>query len=475
MPLEINFWGATRTVTGSLHALKHSGSKGERNFYLDCGLFQGRRAEAKNKNCCFPTNPADISGVILSHAHIDHSGNLPNLVKQGYRGPIYATPATIDLCHAMLRDSAYLQERDAEFLNRRRERRRSVLSEWDEPLVEPLYTIQDAERALELFQPIPMNGSFDLGDGLRLETVEAGHMLGSVSIVLDDGHKRVGFSGDVGRNHLPIIRDPQTLPHCDYLILESTYGDRLHADEGAVLDKLAGIVSRTAARGGKIIAPAFAVGRTQQIVLLLNQLMRDRRIPSIPVFVDSPLAVNVTDVFRKHQDLFDDETRAMLNADLDSDVFGFSRLRYIRDVADSKALNDLRGPMMIISASGMAEAGRIIHHLRNAIGNPRNTVLITGFQAEHTLGRKILDKQEEVPIFGEPMRLRAEVAKINELSGHADQRELLNWLKPLAPSLKQVFLVHGEPRQQDAFIRAVYERYNLLATAPQRGESHKLS
>ncbi len=475
MPLELNFWGATRTVTGSLHELIHTGPQGQRRFYLDCGLFQGRRAEAKDKNCCFPSNPSEITAVILSHAHIDHSGNLPNLVKQGYRGPIHATPATIDLCHAMLRDSAYLQERDAEFLNRRRDRRRSVLSEWDEPLIEPLYTIKDAEQALELFQPIPMNGSFDLGGGLRLETVEAGHMLGSVSMVLDDGHTRVGFSGDVGRPQLPIIRDPQNLPHCDYLIMESTYGDRLHADEGAVLDKLADIVSRTAARGGKIIAPAFAVGRTQQIVLLLNQLMRDRRIPSIPVFVDSPLAVNVTEVFRKHQDLFDEETRAMLNADVDTDVFGFSRLRYVRDVADSKALNDLRGPMMIISASGMAEAGRIIHHLRNAIGDPRNTVLITGFQAEHTLGRKILEKQEEVPIFGEPMRLRAEVAKINELSGHADQRELLNWMKPLVPSLKQVFLVHGEPRQQDAFIRAVYERYNVLATAPQRGEKHSLS
>lgn len=474
MPLELNFWGATRTVTGSLHAVTHTGPAGARTFYLDCGLFQGRRSEARTRNCCFPSAPAEISGVILSHAHIDHSGNLPNLVKQGYRGPIYATPATIDLCHAMLRDSAFLQERDAEYLNRRRDRRRSVLSDWDEPLIEPLYTIKDAEQALELLTPIPMNGSFDLGGGLRLETVEAGHMLGSVSIVLDDGHTRVGFSGDVGRPHLPIIRDPQPLPHCNYLIMESTYGDRLHADEGAVLDKLADIVSRTAARGGKIIAPAFAVGRTQQIVLLLNQLMRDRRIPSIPVFVDSPLAVNVTDVFRKHSDLFDEETRAMLHADHDADVFGFTRLRYIRDVADSKALNDLRGPMMIISASGMAEAGRIIHHLRNSIGDPRNTILITGFQAENTLGRKILEKHEEVPIFGEPMRLRAEVAKINELSGHADQRELLQWMKPLVPSLKQVFLVHGEARQQDAFIRAVYEQYNLLATAPQRGETHKL-
>jgi metallo-beta-lactamase family protein len=474
MPLELHFWGATRTVTGSLHELRHEGAQGLRRFFLDCGLFQGRRSEARTRNCCFPSNPYEVEAVILSHAHIDHSGNLPNLVKQGFKGAIYATPATIDLCKAMLRDSAHLQEKDAEYLNRRRERRRSVLSDWEEPVIEPLYTTEDAERALELFRPMPMNGTLDLGGGLKVETVEAGHMLGSVSMVIDDGKMRVGFSGDVGRANLPIIRDPQALPHCDYLIMESTYGDRLHAEEGAVLDKLADIVSRTAARGGKIIAPAFAVGRTQQIVLLLNQLMRDKRIPSIPVFVDSPLAVNVTDTFRKHKDLFDEETRAMLNGDLNEDVFGFTRLRYIRDVAESKALNDLRGPMMIISASGMAEAGRIIHHLRNAIGDPRNTVLITGFQAEHTLGRKILDKEAEVPIFGEPMRLRAEVAKINELSGHADQRELLNWMKPLVPALKQVFLVHGEPRQQDAFIRAAFETHNIVATAPHRGETRTL-
>ncbi|MDX2267108.1 MAG: MBL fold metallo-hydrolase [Bryobacter sp.] len=475
MPFTLTFWGATRTVTGSLHCVQHDSAQGQRTFYLDCGLFQGRRQEAKSRNCCFPTSPADVEAVILSHAHIDHSGNLPNLVKQGFQGKIYATPATIDLCQAMLRDSAFIQQKDAEYLNRRRARRRSILSDYDEPEIEPLYSIADAERALELFVPLPNSGRFDLGRGLHLEIVEAGHMLGSVSFVLSDGETRLGFSGDIGRANLPIIRDPQPLPACDYLIMESTYGDRFHDEETKVLDKLADIVNRTAARGGRIISPAFAVGRTQQIVLLLNQLSQAKRIPNIPIFVDSPLAVNVTEVFREHQDLYDAETAAMLARDRDGDVFGFHRLRYIRDVAESKALNDLRGPMMIISASGMAESGRIIHHLRNTIGDPRNTVLITGFQAENTLGRKILEGHEEVPIFGEPMRLRAEVAKINELSGHADQGELLNWLSPLAGGLKKVFLVHGEARQQTAFVKAIYERFALEALTPERSEIRKLS
>lgn len=464
--MEIHFWGATRTVTGSLHEVQQGG----RRVLLDCGLFQGRRAEARDRNCCFGFDPGEVDRVLLSHAHIDHSGNLPNLVKQGFRGPVHATEATQDLCRAMLMDSAYLQERDAEFLMRRRERRRHVLDDYDEPVVEPLYTQDDAKRALELFAPLPMHGRVDLERGLTVETVEAGHMLGSVSMVLDDGRVRLGFSGDIGRAKLPIIRDPQPMPACDYLIMESTYGDRLHQDEGAVLDKLADIVNRTAARGGKIVAPAFAVGRTQQLVLLLHELIHEGRIPNIPVFVDSPLAVNVTETFRKYSNLFDEETAKMLRDDADGDVFGFSRLRYIRDVNDSKALNGLRGPMLIISASGMCEAGRVIHHLRNTVSDPRNTILITGFQAENTLGRKILDKWPEVPIFGEMYRLRAEVAKINELSGHADQRELLGWLKPIAGGLKKIFLVHGEARQQEALKKAIEATYGVEVMIPERGE-----
>jgi len=414
-----------------------------------------------------------VDRVVLSHAHIDHSGNLPNLVKQGFDGPIHATAATQDLCRSMLMDSAHLQERDAEYLMRRRDRRKRVVDNYEEPIVEPLYTQEDARKTLALLQDLPMNGTMDLGEGLRAETVEAGHMLGSVSMVLSDDKTRIGFSGDIGRKNLPIIRDPQQMLPCDYLIMESTYGDRLHQDEGSVLDKLADIVNRTAARGGKIIVPSFAVGRTQQLVLLLNQLVMAKRIPSIPIFVDSPLAVNVTDTFRKYSNLFDAETARMLSEDAEGDVFGFSRLRYIRDVEDSKALNHLRGPMLIISASGMCEAGRVVHHLRNAITEPRNTVLLTGFQAENTLGRKILDKWPEVPIFGEMFRLRAEVAKINELSGHADQRELIEWLRPIAGGLKKIFLVHGEARQQAAFKIVVEATYDVEVVVPSRGDAFK--
>ena len=468
--MEINFWGATRTVTGSMHELRHR----NRKILLECGLFQGRRSEARDRNCCFPFEAGSVDQVVLSHAHIDHSGNLPNLVKQGFHGPIHATAATQDLCRAMLLDSAHIQEKDAEYLMRRRDRRKRVSDNYNEATVEPLYTSKDAENTLPLFRDLPMQGSLDLEDGLSVETVEAGHMLGSVCMVLSDGTTRIGFSGDIGRANLPIIRDPQPMLPCDYLIMESTYGDRLHQDEGSVLDKLAGVVNRTAARGGKIVVPAFAVGRTQQLVLLLNQLVMANRIPSIPVFVDSPLAVNVTSIFRKHSNLFDAETAKILGEDPEGDAFGFTRLRYIRDVADSKALNDLRGPMIIISASGMCEAGRVIHHLRNTITDPRNTVLITGFQAEHTLGRKILDKWPEVPIFGEPYRLRAEVARINELSGHADQRELIAWLKPIAAGLKKIFLVHGESRQQQALKTVIESTYGLEVIIPDRGDSFNL-
>jgi metallo-beta-lactamase family protein len=465
--MKLHFWGATKTVTGSMHEIRH----GNRRILLDCGLFQGRRSESRDRNCCFPFPPSTVDRVVLSHAHIDHSGNLPNLVKQGFDGPIHATAATQDLCRAMLMDSAFLQERDAEYLMRRRDRRRRVIEEYDEPVVEPLYTQEDAKRTLPLFQHLPMHGVEDLGEGLSVETVEAGHMLGSVSLVLTDGKTRIGFSGDVGRKNLPIIRDPQQMLPCDYLIMESTYGDRLHQDEGSVLDKLADIVNRTAARGGKIIVPSFAVGRTQQLVLLLNQLVMAKRIPSIPIFVDSPLAVNVTETFRKFSNLFDVETAQMLADDHEGDVFGFARLKYIRDVEDSKALNGLRGPMLVISASGMCEAGRIVHHLKNNVSDPRNTVLITGFQAENTLGRKILDKWPEVPIFGEMYRLRAEVAKINELSGHADQRELVEWLRPIAPGLKKIFLVHGEARQQVALKTVVEATFDVEVVIPTLGDS----
>ncbi|HEY3442096.1 MAG TPA: MBL fold metallo-hydrolase [Paludibaculum sp.] len=470
--MQITFWGAAQTVTGSMHELALQGKR----YLLDCGMFQGRRKEARERNANFPFSPASVDAVLVSHAHIDHTGNLPTLSKGGFTGPIYATPATTDLCVSMLKDSAFIQEKDALFVAKRLNRRRRIGIEDELEVVDPLYSIADAERALALFRRVPENTPTEVGPGLRYHGVDAGHMLGSTSLVMEleeAGRKvRLGFSGDVGRANLPIIRDPQPMPPVDYLIMESTYGDRLHKDMGAVKDKLADTINRTCQRGGKIIAPAFAVGRTQQIVLLLHQLINEQRIPGIPIFVDSPLAVNVTEAFRQHTELFDAETSEFLENG--QDPFGFKLLHYVREVSESKALNDLRGPAFILSASGMCEAGRILHHLRNTIENPRNTVLITGFQAEHTLGRKIVDKLPEVPIFGEPMRLRAEVVKLNELSGHADQGELLAWLRPMATTLKRVFLVHGEPAQSAALGKAIESIYGLPVTIPVRGERAQL-
>ena len=470
--MQLTFRGAAQTVTGSMHELNLQG----RRYLLDCGLFQGRRKEARERNANFPFRPSSVEAVLVSHAHIDHTGNLPTLAKGGFRGPIYATPGTTDLCTAMLKDSAFIQEKDAQFLAKRLGRRRKIGFEDDREVVEPLYSIADAEQALAQFRQTPENTLTEVGPGLRYQGLDAGHMLGSTALVLDleeDGRKvRLAFSGDVGRVNLPIIRDPQEMPPVDYLIMESTYGDRLHKEMGHVKDKLADVINRTARRGGKIVVPAFAVGRTQQIVLLLHELINEERIAGIPIFVDSPLAVNVTEAFRKHTELFDAETAVFLSNG--QDPFGFKLLRYVREVSESKALNSLRGPALILSASGMCEAGRILHHLRNTIEDPRNTVMITGYQAEHTLDSKIVDKWPEVPILGEPMRVRAEVVKLNELSGHADQGELLAWMKPMVKTLKRVFLVHGEPEQSAALAKAIERVYGLAVTVPARGESASL-
>ncbi len=468
--MKLTFWGAAGTVTGSMHLVESDGSR----YLLDCGLYQGRRKEADRKNRNLPFSASSITGVVLSHAHIDHSGNLPTLVRNGFAGPIFATPATIDLCNWMLRDTAYIHEKDAEFLNKRIDKRKSMGLE--DGLVEPLYTMDDAERTLPLFQSVPYHAPQQINCGMSYTSYDAGHILGSASIVIEEvsnsARVRLAFSGDVGRPNLPIIRDPETLPACDYLILESTYGGRLHKDVSHVINKLADVVNRTARRGGRIIVPAFAVGRTQQLVLLLHQLANEKRIPNIPIFVDSPLAINVTEVHRQHPECFDEETRQYLQNG--EDPFGFRRLQYIREAEDSKKLNDLHGPFVVISASGMAEQGRILHHLRNNIEDPRNTVLITGFQAQDTLGRKLIEKWPEVRIFGEPMRVRAEISSLDELSAHADYHELLAWLEPMVPALRGVFLVHGEPEQSQAFARLLRAEYNLDVAIPAPGESVQL-
>lgn len=464
--MKLTFWGAARTVTGSMHHVETAG----RCYLLDCGLYQGRRQESFERNAHFPFDAKSIDAVLLSHAHIDHSGNLPTLVRNGFSGPIYTTPATIDLCLAMLADSAYLQQKDAEFCNKRRAHRKAIGRDDRECVA--LYEIIDAEHTYPLFRPVELGARKEVGPGLIYHTYEAGHMLGSTSMILEAEGVRLGFSGDVGRHNLPILKDPHSLDPVDYLIMESTYGDRLHKPSGHVSEKLAHIVNRTAGRGGKIIVPSFAVGRTQQLVLMLHQLMDEQKIPSIPVFVDSPLARNATEVFRKHPELYDEEARRFVTGG--GDAFGFKRLRYIEDSTESKSLNGLHGPFIVIAASGMCEAGRILHHLRNNIEDPRNTVLITGFQAENTLGRKILEEQPEVPIFGEPMRLRAEVASLEELSGHADQKELIEWMRPIASGLKRVFLVHGEPNSAAVLAKVIEKEYGVPVSQPARGESFTL-
>ncbi|MEX2472264.1 MAG: MBL fold metallo-hydrolase [Gemmatimonadota bacterium] len=464
--MKLTFWGAARTVTGSAHLLEFEGGR----VLMDCGLFQGRRAEARRRNASMPVDPATVDAVLLSHAHIDHSGLLPAFQKGGFRGPVWATHATSDLCGAMLRDSAFIQEKDIEWVNRR-ERRRGA------DQLEPLYRMEDADAVLEQFESVDYGTPFHPLPGLEVEYRDAGHILGSATMVLTvrEGTRtvKIGFTGDVGRANRPILRDPETMADCDYLITESTYGGEVHDPPEKAKDQLAEVVGRTAARGGKVIIPAFAVGRTQEIVHRLDELENEGRLPPIPIFVDSPLAVNVTDIFRAHPECFDETMRAYMNTD--PHPFGFGRLTYIRDVQESKKLNGSRLPMVIISASGMAEAGRILHHLRNNISDPRNTVLIVGYCAEHTLGKRIVERRPEVKIFGEPHLLRAEVAVMNSYSAHADEPELLEFIGRLdRQRLRKIFLVHGEPGRQIALANSLEERGYEDVSMPERGDSVEL-
>ncbi len=438
--MKIQFCGGARTVTGSQHLLMVNGHR----ILLECGLFQGRRSDTYERNFNFCFDPASINAMILSHAHIDHSGHIPNFVKNGFKGPIYATAATVDLCQIMLRDSAYLQERDVEWANKIRRKR-------GEDLVEPLYTIEEAEVAMHSFVGVQYGHSTRICEGVDATFREAGHILGSAGILLnikENGRSlRVGFSGDIGRTAVPIIRDPDILRDLDVLIMESTYGDRLHSSREDVEEELASIIRDVARGGGKIIIPAFAVGRTQVIVYMLHKLFDQNRIPDMPIFVDSPLATAATQVFRSHPECFDRETYRVFLQDRD-DPFGFGRLKYVGGVEDSKDLNDLKYPHIIISASGMAEGGRILHHLRNNIGDSRSLVLFVGYAAENTLARRIMDGNKTVKIFGEEFSVRCKVKTMDAFSGHADRDELLNYVAFSPPEkLKHIFLVHGEADQ----------------------------
>lgn len=448
--MRIHFHGAARTVTGSQHLIEINGAR----LLLECGLFQGRRADTYERSRKFPYDPRRLDAVILSHAHIDHCGNLPNLIKQGFAGPIYATRATAELADIMLRDSGHVHETDVEFVNRRRARR-------GEPPVEPLYTMADAERVAPHFRSVGYDQPFEPVPGALARLVEAGHVLGSAAVALDleerGRRRRLWFSGDIGRRKLPLLRDPIMPEAADYLVMECTYGDKPHRDPEAAYVEFRDVVSRTVEREGKVIIPAFALGRTQELVYCLNQMISSGDLPPVPVFVDSPLAVNASMIFSRHPECFDEEAHAFMRQG-GHPALDFRQLTYVRSVEDSKALNERRDPMVIISASGMAESGRILHHLRNNIENPRNTILIVSWQAPHTLGRRLADREQRVKIFGEPFERRADVATIGGLSAHAGQDLLLEYALAANKRGKQVYLVHGEARAAGALQEKLSER-----------------
>ena len=463
--MEITFHGAAQTVTGSQHLLTVNGSK----ILLDCGLYQGARKEAAFRNSHFLFDPATLDTLVLSHAHIDHSGNIPNLVKKGFHGPIHATHATVDLCDYMLRDSGRIQESDAEFLNKRAAKKGEPAN------IEPLYTEADAQAALQYFEDESYDKPFEVAEGVTVTFYDAGHILGSASLVLDIVEKgrqfRLAFSGDIGRYHLPILRDPTLLHDVDYVIMESTYGTKNHRPPEEALAEFGELVKATIAHKGKIIIPSFAVGRAQELVYALSKMIRAGEIPPLPVYVDSPLADKAATVFWAHAGLFDDEARAFFMQHPDDEAFGFRSLKYTKSVDESKAINDQKGPLVIISASGMCETGRILHHLRNNIEDPNNTILIVSWQAPNTLGRRLADREKEVRIFGDTFKVKAQVATINGLSGHAGRDMLIQWAAALKPRVKKVFLVHGEPESSAALAEALKEQGIADVHAPQMHES----
>ncbi len=455
--MKITFHGAARTVTGSQHLIEVNGHK----ILLDCGLFQGKRKEAFERNRSEFCPSTEIDCLVLSHAHIDHSGRIPCLVRNGFTGNIFCTSATRDLCAVMLMDSAYIQEKDVEFVNRQRQRN-------GQRLFEPLYTKVDVAKGMEQFVGLSYQRPHQLFPGIQLTLVDAGHMLGSSHVILDIDDREVGrssrlvFSGDIGRPDIPIIRDPVPITAgADILIMESTYGSRLHPPYPESEKELERIVNETVSRGGSLLIPAFAVGRTQQLVYALHKLYNEQAIPDMPIFVDSPLATRTTDIFRLHPEVYDAETREFLLADDDKNPFGFGRLKYTQTVEQSKALNALKVPAIIISSSGMLEGGRILHHLRNRISDPRNTILMTSWQAPNTLGRLVVEKAQTVRIFGEEFPVRAKVEVLEGFSGHADREGLLDFVRVMQHKPQQTYIVHGEEESSASLADALRDELGL--------------
>ncbi len=461
----IQFFGAAQTVTGSMHFIEANGHR----VLLDCGMSQGKRQEANKLNSENPFDVKSIDAVVLSHAHLDHSGKLPILVKNGFNGSIFSTSATRDLCSAMLRDSASLQEMDAKYVNKLNAEKRL-------PFIKPLYTMRDVTTTLRLFQTVECRRPLEILPGIRLTFRNAGHILGSASVALDisEGNRNkvttLAFTGDLGRKGAAVVRDPEIIDRADILITESTYGGRHHGPMSEAKEKLTRIISETAHEGGLLIIPAFAVGRTQDVVYHLHELMESKQIPSMPVYVDSPLATNITEIFRQHPECYDEETEQLLRQDWGKDPFGFNMLRYTHSTEESKRLNDLRRPAIIISASGMCEGGRVLHHLRRNIGDPKTTILFVGFQAENTLGRKLLQGDKIARIYGEEFEVRAKIEEIDGYSAHADEGELLDFVAAIPNKPKRVFVVHGEPDAANAMAAGLSKLGIENVIVPKRGD-----
>lgn len=466
--MKITFHGAAETVTGSKHLITTPQNK---QLLLDCGLFQGMGPETDDLNSHFGFDPGLVDYLVLSHAHTDHAGLIPRLVREGFKGPVYCTEPTLELCKVMLADSAHIQEYDVKYVNKR-------LAKRGAKLIHPLYTTEDVIEALKQFEIVPLNTWKDIDEHIRLLFTDAGHILGSAAVNLEfkspEGTIRLFYSGDVGRYSDVILREPQPFPQCDYMICESTYGDRLHETAEDAEQRLLDIVLNTcSARKGKLIIPAFSLGRTQEIVYTLDRLNTQGKLPQIPVYVDSPLAISATSIMRKYTESFNPEIKEYMK--FDPDPFGFPNVHYIRDAESSKALNSSNEPCIIISASGMMDAGRIRHHIKNNIEDPKNTVLIVGYVSPNSLGGHLIARVESVKLFGDEYKVRADVQVIDSYSAHADYSELLRYLKCQDPQkVKQVFLVHGETEAQEAFkIMLKKEGYDQVII-PQQGESFEI-
>lgn len=463
--MKLTSYGAALEVTGSQHLLEVNGKR----ILLDCGLFQGRRKESFEKNKDFTYDPASIDAVLVSHAHIDHIGNIPHLVKKGFQGVIYCTEVSKNLARLLLLDSAFIQEQDAKFFAKRHKKKkeRGELNEEEELEMEPIYDSQDAEHSLEFFKGMPFKEKFELVDGVDVTFFEAGHVLGSSMIQLDimdkedNKKKRLIFTGDLGRDRLPIINDPHDFEEADYLLCESTYGNRSHAPIEQGIPELARVINRTVQRGGKVIIPSFAFERTQELIYSIHLLINQKEIPTnLPVFIDSPLATSITDIFKEHIELYDEEIRE--NFKVGHNPFDPSQLKHTNSVDDSKNLNFFIGPCIIISSSGMCEAGRIRHHLKNNIEDPKNTIAVVGYMAENTLGRKIINGDEFIKIFDQMYKVNAEVVILESFSAHADKNDLDEFVGSIK-GLKKVMLVHGEESQSRAFAERIEENTKAKA------------